>query len=116
MTGLILQYAFTYTDDNRIKLNTFKEMEEMADYLDKQNLVDKFATYADKRGLQRRNIMIKKSHKLLEQYINSRILYNILDEEAWTKYLNYDDPVINAAMNVFNNKVAFPKRPNNIKK
>ncbi len=116
MTGLILQYAFTYTDDNRIKLNTFKEMEEMADYLDKQNLVDKFATYADKRGLQRRNIMIKKSHKLLEQYINSRIIYNILDEEAWTKYLNYDDPVINAAMNVFNNKVAFPKRPNNIKK
>jgi carboxyl-terminal processing protease len=33
--------------------------------------VDKFASYADKHGLQRRNLMIQKSHKLLEQYINS---------------------------------------------
>ena len=57
MSGLILQFAFVYTDDNRIKLNSYKEMMELADYLKKQNLVDKFATFANKNGLQRRNLM-----------------------------------------------------------
>lgn len=111
MSGLILQFAFTYTDDNRLKLNSFKEMMEMADYLKKQNTVEQFATFANKNGLQRRNLMIKKSHNLLERYINSRIIYNILDDNAWTQYLNQDDNVVKAALNVFRNNAAFPKKP-----
>lgn len=111
MSGLILQFAFTYTDDNRLKLNNFKEMMELSDYLVRQNTVDKFATYADQHGLKRRNLMIMKSHKLLERYINSRIIYNILDESAWNRYLNIDDPVIKAATQVFKNNEAFPKKP-----
>lgn len=111
MSGLILMFAFSYTDDNRLKLNNFSEMQSMADYLKKQNTVDKFASYADDHGLQRRNLMIKKSHHLLEQYINSRIIYNMLDEEAWNEYLNIGDPVIKCALNVFKNKAAFPKLP-----
>lgn len=111
MSGLILQFAFTYTDDNRIKLNNFKEMTQLNDYLVKQNMVEKFATYADNHGLQRRNLMIRKSYPLLERYINSRIIYNMLDEEAWNKYLNSSDSVIAAALKVFRNEAAFPKAP-----
>jgi carboxyl-terminal processing protease len=111
MSGLILQFAFTYTDDNRPKLNNFKEMMELSNYLNKQNTVDKFASYADKHGLQRRNLMIQKSHKLLEQYINSRIIYNMLDESAWNEYINQDDPVVKTALRVFKNNAAFPKKP-----
>lgn len=111
MSGLILQFAFTYTDDNRLKLNNFTEMMQLANYLVKQNTVDKFATYADKHGLKRRNLMIRKSHKLLERYINSRIIYNIMDESAWNQYLNLDDPAINMALKVFHNYAAFPKKP-----
>ena len=111
MSGLILQFAFTYTDDNRIKLNNFKEMTQLNDYLVKQNMVEKFATYADNHGLQRRNLMIRKSYPLLERYINSRIIYNMLDEEAWNKYLNSSDSVITAALKVFRNEAAFPKAP-----
>ena len=111
MSGLILQFAFTYTDDNRLKLNNFTEMMELSKYLVSQNTVDKFATYADKNGLKRRNLMIKKSHKLLERFINSRIIYNMLDEEAWNKYINIDDPAIESALRVFHNNAAFPKKP-----
>ena len=112
MSGLILQFAFTYTDDNRPKLNNFKEMMEMAKYLVSQNTVEKFATYADKHGLKRRNLMIRKSHYLLERFINSRIIYNMLDEEAWNEYLNIGDPAISASLRVFKNHAAFPKKPN----
>jgi carboxyl-terminal processing protease len=110
LSGLILQFAFTYTDDNRVKLNTFSEMATLADYLVKQNTVDQFASFADKNGLQRRNLMIKKSHHLLERYINSRIIYNMMDEEAWTEYLNTDDPAIIKALEVFRAGAAFPKK------
>lgn len=111
MSGLILQFAFTYTDDNRPKLNNFKEMMELADYLKKQNLVDKFATYANDKGLKRRNLMIRKSHYLLDRFINSRIIYNMLDEQAWLEYVNQDDATIREALKTFRNNAAFPKAP-----
>ena len=111
MSGLILQFAFVYTDDNRLKLNNFTEMMELANHLVKQNTVDKYVSFADKHGLQRRNLMIKKSHKLLERYINSRIIYNIMDEEAWTEYINMDDNVIKTALDVFRKDEAFPAKP-----
>lgn len=113
MSGLILQFSYNYTDENRGKLSEFRTMKEMSDYLVKQNTVEKFAAYADRNGLHRRNLMIRKSHKLLETYINSRIIYNMLDDEAWIEYLNENDPAILKALNVFKNNEAFPKRPEN---
>lgn len=110
MSGLILQFAYTYTDNNRLKLNNFTEMAKLADYLVKQNTVEQFAVYADNHGLKRRNLMIMKSHKLLERYINSRIIYNMLDEEAWNQYLNQNDPVITKTLEVFKTNSAFPKK------
>ena len=111
MTGLILQYAFTYTDNNRQKMKEFKKMLDLVKYLEKQGLVEQFASYADKYGLQRRNLMIKKSYTLLDRYINGRIVYNMLNEQAFVEYLNQDDPVIATALRVFKNNAAFPKAP-----
>lgn len=88
-------------------------MKEIAEYLNKQNIVEKFAVYANKNGLRRRNLMINKSHKLLERFINSRIIYNILNEQEWIDYLNHDDPTILKALDVFKNNEAFPKKPEN---
>ncbi len=111
MTGLILQFAYNYTDQNRKKLSEFTTPEAMADYLIKQHTVEQFAAFADKSGLKRRNLMIKRSHKLLERYINSRIIYNMMNEEAWLKYLNDDDPAITETLRVFRAGEAFPKKP-----
>ena len=108
MTGQILQFAFNYTDENRSKLKEFKDAWEMEKYLKRQNSVEKFVSWADKNGLKRRNLMIKKSYKLLERYVNSRIIYNMLSEEAWTQYLNQDDPAIMEALKLFRNGKAFP--------
>ena len=60
MSGLILQFAFEYTDDNRQKLNEYKTMKDLEKYLLKQNMVEKFASYAEKNGLKRRNVMIQR--------------------------------------------------------
>ncbi|MDO5526796.1 MAG: S41 family peptidase [Prevotella sp.] len=115
MSGLILQFAYTYTDANRQKLNEYDTMESLRDYVNRQNIVDKFASYAEKNGLRRRNLMIKKSYSLLDRYVVSRIIYNMQNEQALTEYLNSDDPVIKEALKVFAAKMAFPKMKENDK-
>lgn len=109
MTGLILQFAYNYTDENRAKLSSFSDVWEMEKYLKGQNTVEKFVVFADKNGLKRRNLMIQKSYKLLERFVNSRIIYNILNEQAWTEYLNRDDPAIIETLRLFRNGEAFPR-------
>lgn len=111
MSGLILQYAFNYTDEHRPILSKFTEMMPLANYLDRQNLVNDFANYAARYGLRRRNLMIMRSHTLLQNYIDSRIIYNILDEQAWIEYLNLSDETVKAALNVFKNHTKYLAKP-----
>lgn len=111
MSGLILQYAFNYTDQHRPILSKFTEMMPLANYLDRQNLVNDFANYAARYGLRRRNLMIMRSHSLLQNYIDSRIIYNILDEQAWIEYLNLSDETVKAALNVFKNHTKLLAKP-----
>lgn len=111
MSGLILQFAYEYTDENRPKLSLFQEMAPLAKYLDQQSLVEQFADYADKNGLKRRNLMIQRSRSLLSDYIQSRIIYNILDDTAWIQFLNRDDKAIAQALKLFKKHEAFPKKP-----
>lgn len=111
MSGLILQYAFNYTDQHRPILSKFTEMMPLANYLDRQNLVNDFANYAARYGLRRRNLMIMRSHTLLQNYIDSRIIYNILDEQAWIEYLNLSDETVKAALNVFKNHTKYLAKP-----
>ena len=111
VSGLILQFAFNYTDNNRQKMKDFREMLALSKYLKQQNTVEQFVNYANDHGLKRRNLLIKKSRTLLERYIDSRIIYNMMDEQSWTEYINLDDPVVNAALRVMRSGSAFPKAP-----
>jgi carboxyl-terminal processing protease len=110
MSGLVFQYAYEYTDDKRAELANYEEVGELEKYLKRQNIVDKFASYADKQGLKRRNLMIQKSHKLLERFLISRIIYNVLDEQQWIEYLNADDPAIIETLKLFKAGEAFPMK------
>jgi carboxyl-terminal processing protease len=109
-SGLILQFGYDYTDQNRQKLSEFENEEALVKYLKRQNLVEKFAQYADSRGLKRRNLMIQRSHRLLEEFIMSRIVYIMLDEQAWLQYLNHDDPAVKEALRIMKEGKAFPQR------
>ncbi len=108
MSGLIIQFAFEYTDDNRDKMKGMKSMSELLSWLKRQNLLEQFASYAEKNGLQRRNLMLQKSRSLFEKYLYSRIIYNMQDEASWMEYLNSDDPAIRKALQVFKEDAAFP--------
>jgi len=114
MTGLVLQFAYNYTDENRKQLSEIKTVKELENHLKRQHIVEKFVVFADKNGLKRRNLMIQKSYKLLETFICSRIIYNIQNEQALMEYLNQDDPVIIETLRLFKNGEAFPKLPQKV--
>ena len=111
MSGLILQFGYDYVDQNRQKLSTYTNEEQLLKYMKRQNLVEQFVQYAEQRGLKRRNLMIQRSHKLLEQFIFSRIIYNMLDEQSWMQYLNQNDRAITEALRLFKEGTAFPQPP-----
>ncbi|MCD8282486.1 MAG: S41 family peptidase [Prevotella sp.] len=111
MSGLVLQYAYSYTDANRHILKNYPTLKELKAYLSRQGLVEEFAAYAEEHGVKRRNVMIRKSYSLLDRYVKSRIIYNMLSESAWTEYVNEDDEVVAKAKEILAAGEAFPKPP-----
>lgn len=114
--GLTIQFSFQYTDANREKLSQFDSEKSLLSYLQQQGVVEKFIQYADKKGVQRRNILIQKSHKLLEKNIYGNIIYNILGREAYIRYANESDPTVKKAIELLEKGEAFPKAPAIIEK
>ena len=109
--GLILQFAFQYTDQNRQALQKYDSSEALLKYLKKQNILEKFANFAESKGLKRRNILMYKSQKLFERNLYGNIIYNMLDMEDYLKYLNQQDPTVLKALEVLEKEQSFPKAP-----
>lgn len=109
--GLILQFAFQYTDKNRQTLQKYDSSDTLLKYLKKQNLLERFARFAESKGLKRRNILMYKSQKLFERNLYGNIIYNMLDMENYLKYLNQQDPTVLKALDVLEKEESFPKAP-----
>lgn len=109
--GLIIRYTLEYTDKNRNKLKEYETPEKLEAYLRTQNLLEKFARYAEKKGLKRRNILMYKSKKLFEESIYGNIIYNVLGIEAYIAYSNLTDSTVQKALEVLEKEESFPKAP-----
>ena len=107
--GLIQQFCFEYTDKNRPELEKYETASKIEKTLRTNNVLEKFIKYADKNGVKRRNLMIKKSQKLFEQVIYGTIIYNILEMEDYVEYINKDDQTILKAIELFNQKKTIPE-------
>jgi carboxyl-terminal processing protease len=109
--GLTIQFTFQYTDRNRDQMSQYEDEGTLLTYLRHQNLVEQFVRYADSKGIKRRNILIQKSHKLLERNIYGNIIYNMLGKEAYIKYFNNSDTTVKKAIEILKKGEAFPKAP-----
>ena len=109
--GLLIQFSFRYTDQNRQKMKEYENEESLNKYLLRQGIVDQFIRFADSKGIKRRNLLIQKSHKLLEKYLCGNIIYNMLGREQYIRYLNHDDEAVKKALDILEKGEAFPKAP-----
>lgn len=111
MSGLILQFCYDYTDDNREELSKYNDVRQLVKYLNRVGIVEKFVAYADRQGLKRRNLLIQRSYSLLQRFIISRFVYHVFDEQEWIEFLNHDDPAIIRTLKLFHDGKAFPTAP-----
>ena len=109
--GLIIRYTLDYTDKNRNKLKEYDTPQKMEAYLKTQNLLEKFAEYAEKKGLKRRNILMYKSKQLFEESLYGNIIYNMLGIEAYITYSNLTDKTVQKALEVLEKGASFPQAP-----
>lgn len=109
--GLIIRYSFDYTDQNRSDLLQYETPDQLVDYLKTQKLLNKFAAWAEKKGLKRRNNLMQKSKKLFELSLYGNIIYNMLGMEAYIQYLNQTDQTVLKALEVLEKGESFPKVP-----
>ena len=98
--GLIIRYTFDYTDQNRSTLQKYE-----------QNLLNKFAAWAEKKGLKRRNNLMMKSRRLFEMSLYGNIIYNMLGMEAYVEYLNESDKTVLKAVEILEKGESFPQAP-----
>ena len=107
----LAEFSYQYADSHRADFRKYKTWEELNDYLKRQNLVDKFATYAEHDGLKRRNLLIRKSQRRLEHILISNVIDYIFDNKSASLYLLKDDDCIKKALELIRNKQTFPQKP-----
>jgi carboxyl-terminal processing protease len=109
--GLTIQFSFQYTDQNRQKLQKYTNADDLLKYLKTQNILEKFAKFAESKGLKRRNILMYKAKELFDRNLYGNIIYNMLNMEEYLKYLNQSDKTVLKALEILEKEESFPKAP-----
>lgn len=100
--GLIYQFSLAYSDNNREKLNHFKNYENLINYLDSQNILDRFIEYTTGNNITPpTNEALNASAVAIENRIYAYISRNIIGEEPFYRIINQHDPVVQKAIDAF---------------
>ena len=113
--GLISEFCFNFTDNNRPRYATLHSTDEILRQLRRDRVIQQFIDYCDSQGVRRRNNLILRSQPLIEMVIHGTILYNFLDMEEYLKFINQNDRTIQRAIELFNEGATTPTLPANEK-
>jgi len=92
--GFLYGFAFDYTIDHMNVLKSFKTADKLASYLDSQDLVNPFISYAAARGLRGRPDFIYVSFPFVINDVKSNIAHMMLGENAFWMIYQKDDPAL----------------------
>jgi carboxyl-terminal processing protease len=76
--------------------------------LRKMNLVDKLVAFAEKKGVKRRNLMIRTSRKLIERYLFINIIDYVFGVTESAEYENRTDPAMLKTLDIIQEGKARP--------
>lgn len=109
--GLINQFCFEFTDNNRPQYSGMTTADEILRQLRRDRVIQQFINYCDQHGVKRRNNLILRSQPLLELVIHGSILYNYLDMEEYLKFINQSDRTIQRAIELYEDGATTPTLP-----
>jgi len=92
--ALIYQYAFDYTDRNRMQLNRYKTIDQFdRHFIVSDKIFNGFLAFAESKGVRRPPTDQARSDKNIKVMLKAYIGRNILDNEGFYPILNTIDPV-----------------------
>ena len=98
----LYQFAFAFTDQHREKLAANKDWKAMERYLDTQDLLSQFITYAEKRGVKPNAKQIELSRNIMLTRLKAFISRNVLGDAGFYPILFKDDPAVKRAIEEIN--------------
>lgn len=101
--NLIYRFAFDFTDSHRKDLAKMKDYRQIVAFLEKQNILDKFISFAKKSGVESNPAQIKQSMELLKVQLMASIARNIIDNEGFYPIIRQVDNTLIKAIEIISN-------------
>jgi carboxyl-terminal processing protease len=98
--GLIYQYAFHFSDQYRKTLEKFTTASEIAGYLEKQNVMGNFISYAASKGIAADAEGLRISGSIIKTQLKAYVARNILGEEGFYPILQDMDKTLLKAIEI----------------
>ncbi len=98
--GLIYSYAYAYADEHRNVLSTFKQADEIDNYLEKENVLNDFIKYASEKGVPKDNKGLKESGLIIKTQLKAYIARNIIGEEGFYPIIKRIDKTLLQAIDI----------------
>lgn len=102
--GLCYSFAFKFNDQHREKLASFKNFDDIVEYLQEQNLLNKFVTFASDKAKPSAKELAS-SGKSLERLIIAYILRQSQNENYFYQEFNSDDLTYLKAIEVLTEEI-----------
>ena len=101
--GIVLRFAFDYSDKNRKELSDLPDYKAMEAHLKRRNIFGEFVAYAAKQGVQGNEKDLKTSGAIIENVVMAHIAKNILDYKGFYPIINRMDKMVQKGVEVLNN-------------
>ena len=106
--GLVSQFTLKYSNNNRHKLNQYKEHGTLTARLDEIGLFDDFVKFATSKGVKADSKQLHESKELLKHSLYSNVTYQLLGMCEHMKFINQTDSTVLKAIEVLEDGKAFP--------
>jgi carboxyl-terminal processing protease len=107
-TEIPYKFVFNVVDEHRELFESCPNVEKLVALLRKMKLVDKLVAEAEKKGVKRRNLMIRTSYHLIERYLFINIIDQVFGVTEATKYENRTDAAMLKALEIIDEGKARP--------
>ena len=96
--SLLNKFSYKYVDSNRDRLSDFDNLETLLSYLDNDNVVEKFISFAADNQVRRPSDVDSGAIGQIRRAILASIIYNTLEMQDYIKYVNIDDSTVKEAV------------------
>jgi len=98
--GLIYDYAFSWSDNNRKEISKYPTAKSLNEYLGSKNIVSQFLTFTESKGLKATAQDLKRSMSDLKDRLNCMIVRDALGDEPFYELWLKSDKTFQKAVEV----------------